>query len=108
METGTLADTESEGLTEAEAKSRLRADRPNVLPSAGRRGLLRIAFRALTQPMFLLLLCTAGVFARLGSVVDAAALSASVVAVGALLIYQEQRTERNSNASGNRLADGSP
>jgi len=94
----TLADTGPDGLTDTEAVSRLRAAGPNVLPSAGRRGLLSIAWGALTQPMFLLLLCTAGVYALLGSVVDAGVLLASVVAVGALSIYQEQRTERTLQA----------
>ncbi|MDM0116346.1 cation-translocating P-type ATPase [Variovorax sp. J22R133] len=82
------------GLTHAQAVERLRAVGPNVLPAAGRKGLLRIGWDALTQPMFLLLLATAGVYAVLGDMRDAAMLLLSVLLVGALSIYQEHRTER--------------
>ncbi|MGJ7520516.1 cation-translocating P-type ATPase [Variovorax sp. LT1P1] len=89
-----VADPGPGGWTDAQAAERLRLDGPNVLPAVGRRGLLRIAWGAFTQPMFLLLLVTAGVYALLGSLGDAALLLASVVLVGALSIYQEQRAER--------------
>ncbi len=82
------------GLTDAEAAQRLRGEGPNVLPSVSRRGLLRIAWNALTQPMFLLLLATAALYALLGNLGDAGMLALSVLLVGGLSIYQEQRTER--------------
>jgi len=92
------ADPGPGGLTDAEVQARLRADGPNVLPAGGRKSLLRIAWDALTQPMFLLLLGTAGVYAALGSWTDTLALLMSVLVVGALSIYQEQRTQRTLQA----------
>lgn len=86
------------GLTDLQASQRLLRDGPNVLPAAERKGLLRIAWGALTQPMFLLLLATAALYAVLGSLGDAAVLLVSVLLVGALSIYQEQRTERTLQA----------
>lgn len=83
-----------QGLTDAQARERLRSEGPNVLPAPDRKGVLRIAWNALTQPMFLLLLATAAVYAVLGSLGDAGVLLVSVLAVGGLSIYQEQRTER--------------
>ncbi|RYF82872.1 MAG: cation-translocating P-type ATPase [Comamonadaceae bacterium] len=84
----------SAGLTDAEAAQRLRGEGPNVLPSVSRRSLIRIAWNALTQTMFLLLLATAALYALLGNLGDAGMLALSVLLVGGLSIYQEQRTER--------------
>ncbi|SDZ49167.1 Ca2+-transporting ATPase [Variovorax sp. YR634] len=89
-----MTDNPPQGLTDAEAAQRLRRDGPNVLPSVSRKGLARIAWSALTQPMFLLLLATAALYALLGSLGDAGMLALSVLLVGGLSIYQEQRTER--------------
>ena len=89
-----MTDNPPQGLTDSEAAQRLRRDGPNVLPSVSRRGLARIAWSALTQPMFLLLLATAALYALLGSLGDAGMLALSVLLVGGLSIYQEQRTER--------------
>lgn len=93
-----LSRAEPAGLTDAEALQRLLRDGPNLLPAAEHRGLQRIAWGALTQPMFLLLLATAAVYAVLGSLGDAGVLLVSVLLVGALSIYQEQRTERTLRA----------
>ncbi|WP_369647356.1 cation-translocating P-type ATPase [Variovorax sp. V118] len=89
-----MPDNSPPGLTDEQAALRLRSDGPNVLPSASRRGLIRIAWSALTQPMFLLLLATAALYALLGNLGDAGMLAVSVLLVGGLSIYQEQRTER--------------
>ena len=89
-----MPDRSPAGLTDEEAARRLRRDGPNVLPSPSRKGVLRIAWNAMTQPMFLLLLATAAVYALLGDLGDAGMLAVSVLAVGGLSIYQEQRTER--------------
>lgn len=89
-----MPDNPPAGLTDDEAAQRLHRDGPNVLPSVSRRGLARIAWNALTQPMFLLLLATAALYALLGSLGDAGMLALSVLLVGGLSIYQEQRTER--------------
>lgn len=84
----------TQGLSDAEAAERLRRDGLNVLPSVSHRGLLEITWRALTQPMFVLLLAAAVLYAVLGDVRDAGMLLLSVLAVAGLSIYQEQRTER--------------
>jgi Ca2+-transporting ATPase len=89
-----VTDNPPQGLTDAEAAQRLRRDGPNVLPSVSHKGLARTAWSALTQPMFLLLLATAALYALLGSLGDAGMLALSVLLVGGLSIYQEQRTER--------------
>lgn len=82
----------------AEAVRRQQAEGANTLPAAKGKGLLRIALGAMTQPMFLLLLGAASVYALLGSLADAASLLLSVLAVGALSVYQEFRTERTLSA----------
>jgi Ca2+-transporting ATPase len=89
-----VTDNPPQGLTDVEAAQRLLRDGPNVLPSVSRKGLACIAWGALTQPMFLLLLATAALYALLGSLGDAGMLALSVLLVGGLSIYQEQRTER--------------
>lgn len=82
------------GLSDAEAAARLRRDGPNVLPSLSHRGLLEISWRALTQPMFVLLMAAAALYALLGNARDAGMLLVSVLAVAGLSVYQEQRTEQ--------------
>ena len=91
---GIVEDPGPDGLSDAQAAERQRRVGPNVLPAAERKPLWRIGWDALTQPMFLLLLATAAVYAVLGDLGDAAMLLVSVLLVGALSIYQEQRTER--------------
>ena len=82
------------GLSDAEAAARLRRDGPNRLARSGRRGVAAIVIGVATQPMFLLLLATAAVYALVGSAGDALVLLVSVVAVGAISLVQEYRTER--------------
>ncbi len=94
MSSDGIPDLGPAGLSTQQVLAQRRLDGPNRLPAAARRGLLRMAWGALTQPMFLLLLVTAGVYAILGDVGDAGVLLLSVVAVGGLSVYQEQRTER--------------
>ncbi|MDP9964526.1 Ca2+-transporting ATPase [Variovorax paradoxus] len=89
-----MRDKPFQGLTDAEAAQRLRRDGPNVLPSVSRKGLVRIAWGALTQPMFVLLLAAAALYAALGDLGEAGMLAVSVLLVGGLSVYQEQRTER--------------
>jgi Ca2+-transporting ATPase len=91
---GAQGDPGPQGLTEAQVLAQRRLDGPNRLPEAPPRGLLRIAWGALTQPMFALLLATAAVYGLLGERTDALMLLVSVLAVGALSVWQEHRTER--------------
>ncbi|HEX6635085.1 MAG TPA: HAD-IC family P-type ATPase, partial [Usitatibacter sp.] len=82
------------GLDEAEARRRLAAEGPNALPGAAGRGLLLLAWRVATEPMFLLLIGAASIYLVLGDVREALVLAASIVVVLAITVVQERRTER--------------
>ena len=82
------------GLDEAEARRRLASEGPNALPGAAAPGVLRLAWRVATEPMFLLLIGAASVYLVLGDVREALVLAASIVVVLAITVVQERRTER--------------
>ena len=82
------------GLSGAEAKRRLAAEGPNVLPAARRRDTLAIALEVVREPMFLLLVAAAVIYLALGDVREALILGASVVVVMAITVAQERKTER--------------
>src|SRR3974390_3388686 len=85
---------ESNGLSEPEAAERLGAEGPNLLPDPDRRGLWRIVFEVLREPMFLLLLAGGGIYMALGDPREALVLAAfAVVSVG-IAVIQEYRSER--------------
>ncbi len=88
------ASTPAHGLDEAEARRRLASEGPNALPGSTGAGVLRLAWRAVTEPMFLLLIGAASVYLVLGDLGEALVLAASVVVVLAITIVQERRTER--------------
>ena len=88
------ASTPRTGLDEAEARRRLASDGPNALPGAAAPGVLRLAWRVATEPMFLLLIAAASVYLVLGDVREALVLAASIVVVLAITVVQERRTER--------------
>jgi Ca2+-transporting ATPase len=82
------------GLTSAEAAGRLRAEGPNALPARKERGLLAIAVEVIREPMLLLLVSGAGIYLLLGDAHEALVLGAAVMAVIAITIIQERRSER--------------
>ncbi|HEY6134362.1 MAG TPA: HAD-IC family P-type ATPase [Rubrivivax sp.] len=82
------------GLSSAEAAARLRHDGPNRLAQGPQRGLRAMVLGVVMQPMFMLLLATALVYAIVGSIADAAVLLVSVAAVAAISLVQEYRSER--------------
>ncbi len=86
-------ETRGPGVTAAEARRRLAAEGPNTLPSTQRHGVLAVAGRVATEPMFLLLIGAATVYLFLGDVREALVLAASVVVVLAITVVQERRTE---------------
>ena len=59
------------GLTSSEAAERLKADGYNELPAAQRRGILRILFEVVRQPMFALLIAGGIVYLLLGDRIEA-------------------------------------
>ena len=81
-------------LSSVEAADRLKIDGYNELPAAERRGVFRIAFEVVRQPMFALLIAGGAVYLILGDLMEAILLlifaSLSVV----ITIIQESRSER--------------
>ncbi len=82
------------GLSEQEVQDRLQQYGYNELPSAGASSLWKLAWRVVTQPMFLLLVACAVLYLFLGDLQEALVLSASVVIVMAIELVQERKTER--------------
>jgi len=87
------------GLTAAEVAQRLAVDGPNEIAAAKQRGLMRVVWEVLREPMLLLLLA-AGVVNILVSFHDpsrlreAALLFVFVVIVIGITVFQERKTER--------------
>ena len=82
------------GLTEEQAKHRLRSDGFNDLPSADHRTLLRIVGEVLREPMFALLLGAGAVYLVLGDMTEAAMLLAFATISVSITVIQETRSER--------------
>ena len=82
------------GLSENDARTRLREEGENLLPSARPRSLLHIAWSVVSEPMFLLLTACGVIYLILGSMSDAAILIASVIVVMGLSFFQERKSER--------------
>jgi Ca2+-transporting ATPase len=82
------------GLSEAEARDRLQRDGPNQLPPPDHKSVIGALMSVALQPMVLLLLCCTVLYALLGSLFDSLALGLSIVAVAAISVYQELRTQR--------------
>ncbi len=87
-------ETEPQGLTQTEARARLREEGPNELPAAGQRNLPRIMLEVLREPMFLLLVVAGAIYLLLGDVNDALMLLGFVCVVIGITTYQEYKTER--------------
>ncbi|HEY4968518.1 MAG TPA: HAD-IC family P-type ATPase, partial [Steroidobacteraceae bacterium] len=84
----------SAGLTTAEAASRLHADGYNELPVAEQRGVFRIIFEVVRQPMFALLLSGGVVYLLLGDRTEAILLLAFACLSVSITIVQESRSEK--------------
>ena len=90
----TPVDAPVSGLSEAEARDRLARVGLNRLPPPQHKTPLGALLSVASQPMVLLLLACAVLYALLGSVFDSVALALSIVAVSAISVYQELRTQR--------------
>lgn len=86
------------GLSEAEAARRLAEGGPNALPAARRRGVLRIAFETMREPMFLLLVGAAALYLVLGDLGGGLFLLVGAMGSIGLVILQETRSERALSA----------
>ncbi|HEX9022550.1 MAG TPA: cation-transporting P-type ATPase, partial [Geobacteraceae bacterium] len=82
------------GLTAAEAARKLAEEGPNELPSAKKRGNLRIALDVMREPMFLLLVGCGVIYIAIGDLQEALMLLAFVFFVMGITLYQERKTER--------------
>jgi Ca2+-transporting ATPase len=82
------------GLSSIEAAARLKSDGYNELPAADRRGLFRIAFEVVRQPMFALLIAGGVVYLILGDHMEAVLLIVFASLSVVITIVQESRSER--------------
>jgi Ca2+-transporting ATPase len=83
-----------QGLSDAEAASRLKTEGPNELPQPDRRTQLHIALDVLKEPMFSLLLGSGAIYLVLGDLRDAAVLLLFALISVIITIVQETRSER--------------
>ena len=86
--------TPSTGLSAVEAAARLESDGYNELPAAERRGVLRILFEVVRQPMFALLIAGGVVYLLLGDRLEAILLLVFASLSVVITIVQESRSER--------------
>ena len=91
---GNRSDVFSQGLSEQEALTRLKAEGPNILPEPNRRTLARIVLEILREPMFALLLGAAAIYLALGDLREAVILALFASTSVLIAMVQETRTER--------------
>ncbi len=82
------------GLSSIEAADRLKSHGYNELPAAERRGVLRIAFEVVRQPMFALLIAGGVVYLILGDLMEAVLLLVFASLSVVITVVQESRSER--------------
>ncbi|MEY4764417.1 MAG: hypothetical protein RI907_1090, partial [Pseudomonadota bacterium] len=87
-----------QGLSAAEAASRLREHGPNQLERPPDRSLLHTVAEVVREPMFALLIVAAAIYAALGDLHEAAALMGFVVIIMGVTVLQERRTDRALDA----------
>jgi Ca2+-transporting ATPase len=93
--TSTVApEPSSGGLSEEQARARLREEGFNDLPSTDRRTLLAIVADVLREPMFALLLGAGVVYLVLGDISEAVVLLAFATISVSITVIQETRSER--------------
>jgi len=86
------------GLTDTEARQRLRKYGPNVLPSSKKLTLFSIVLGTLKEPMLILLMGTGLVYLLIGDLREAIAILASIFIVIGISTTQKHRTERTLEA----------
>ncbi len=82
------------GLTDREAQEKLREVGYNELPTSSRRGLVRLVFEIIHEPMFLLLVASGILYFILGDVSEGIMLMSFVLVIIGITVYQERKTER--------------
>jgi Ca2+-transporting ATPase len=86
--------SEVKGLTDQEARDRLRKDGYNELPSEAHRGITGIIAEVVREPMFLLLVAGGLLYFLIGDITEGMMLMSFVVLVIGITVYQERKTER--------------
>jgi len=91
-----VSDTERfvDGLSDAQAQARLKAEGFNELPQPNRRTPFRIVLEVLREPMLALLLGSGVIYMALGDLKEALILLAFALMAIAITVIQETRTER--------------
>lgn len=82
------------GLSEKEARHRLREEGYNELPTSKPRSIFAIAFEVVREPMFLLLITAGSIYLLIGDTREALILLSFVFVVMGITFYQERKTER--------------
>jgi Ca2+-transporting ATPase len=86
------------GLSDDDARLRLRQEGPNELPVQKKRNLSAIVLEVAREPMFLMLVAAGSLYLLMGEPADALMLLGFVFVVMAITIIQERRTERSLEA----------
>lgn len=86
------------GLTEKEAREKLKKEGYNELPSQKKRSIFSLLFSVVAEPMLLLLLGAGSIYLLLGEPRDALMLLSFVIVVIAITLYQERKTEKTLEA----------
>ena len=82
------------GLSETEARERLKKFGFNELPASEHQGILQILLRVVQEPMLLLLLSCGFIYLLTGEVRDGLLLFTSAIVVVSITLYQEVRSTR--------------
>ena len=82
------------GLTQKEAEDRLRREGPNDLPSPEKHSWLALIGEVMREPMFALLLGSAGLYAVIGDLGEAAVLAAFATVSVSIALVQRGRSEK--------------
>lgn len=82
------------GLSQVEAARLLERDGPNELPAYAGRGIVRITFETMREPMFLLLIGAAALYLVLGDLGEGLFLTSGAFATIGLVVLQEARSEK--------------
>uniref|UniRef100_T1H5I1 Cation-transporting P-type ATPase N-terminal domain-containing protein n=1 Tax=Megaselia scalaris TaxID=36166 RepID=T1H5I1_MEGSC len=93
-ELGNRMSTLPNGLTDAEARKRLREEGPNDLARSGNRSRWRVVLGVLKEPLFLMLLGAGGIYIALGDWHEALLLVSLGSASVFITVVQEVRSER--------------
>lgn len=98
METGEMetiiGDKKYRGLTTAEALSRLNVYGPNARRSKKKHWWLKRLWDVFSEPMMLLILATAVVYLFIGERIEAIIFFCSIIPIGLMDYFQQQRTDR--------------